>query len=155
MSFLIRARIDFQIPIPENANNAECAPESPAEPAGFILRTGSTACRRPREVISPHRLVRVEFEEAREDAEPVFDTSLRVPTPTPFPQKYTLKSRTPRHPDADNSTRKKPNSSFRIHSSLVSPRLRGPDHSFFSAARIPRRTGAAKSPGRPKKRRPR
>jgi len=34
----IRAKQDKQIPPHGRANIAECAPESPAEPAGFILR---------------------------------------------------------------------------------------------------------------------
>ena len=65
--FLTCAGIDFQIPIHENANNAECATESPAEPAGFILRMFQLPEQRPREAASMFRLVRVESERTRGD----------------------------------------------------------------------------------------
>ena len=45
----------------------QCATESPAEPAELVLRMFQLHDHRPREVVSPHRLVRLEFEEARED----------------------------------------------------------------------------------------
>ena len=39
----------------KNANNTECAPESPAEPAGFILRMFQPYVRRSREETSMFR----------------------------------------------------------------------------------------------------
>ena len=40
LNFLICAGMDNPFAPHENANNAECAPEMLAEPAGLVLRTG-------------------------------------------------------------------------------------------------------------------
>ncbi len=44
-------------------DNAECAPESLAKPAGLVLRTGSTVHRRSREVDPMFRLVRLNLQQ--------------------------------------------------------------------------------------------
>jgi len=95
--FFTRARSDKQIPPYKNANNAECATESPAEPAGFILRMFRLHDRRPRGVIFPLRLVRSEAETARGDRQILrlqVRASLRFQRSAPIP-KTQIPCRTP------------------------------------------------------------
>ncbi len=67
-------------PESRNRDNAECAPETLPEAAGLVLRTGSAARRRPREVDAMFSPVMSESFKTREESEPVFDTSPRVPS---------------------------------------------------------------------------
>ena len=67
VSFLIRARIDNQMRNPEIAISPNARLNHRRKAAGLVLRMFRLHEQRPREVVFPHRLVRPELEEARED----------------------------------------------------------------------------------------
>ena len=67
LPFFTRAGSEFQIRTPERASCAQCAPESPAEPAGLVLRMFRLHDRRSSAVGSMFRLVRPESDPSRGD----------------------------------------------------------------------------------------
>ena len=99
--FFICARKDKQIPPHRHASAPIARLNLRRKAAGFILRMFQLHDRRPREVVSMFRLVRVDSVQVREESEPFFDTRPRVPTPTPFPTNHSLKPQTSPHPAAD------------------------------------------------------
>ncbi len=99
-------------PAAQTRDNAECAPESPAEPAGLVLRMFRLHDRRSSAVGSMFRLVTSESVKAREDCS-MFRLKNRA-SPQSQRSAPTQKPKIPHpsSPDADNS-------SFTPHSGLT------------------------------------
>ena len=76
---LPRAGKDKQIPTSETATTPNARLNHRREAAGFILRMFQLHEHRPREVDSMFRSSDLQSAKAREESEPVFDTSPRVP----------------------------------------------------------------------------
>ena len=124
MSFLIRARMNNQIRTPETATTPNARLNLCRKATGLVPCMFQPSEQRPREVVSMFRSSDLQSAKAREESEPVFDTSSRVPR-IPAKRSHTkkLQSRTAHSPDADDHT-------FTPKSQLLTP-------SQCSAARKP------------------
>jgi len=110
LAFLHPREVRLSVPDTRKRDNAECAPESLPEAAGLVLRMFRLHEQRPREVVSPHRLVRLEFEEACEDRPiPRLNDRASPESQRSAPHSKNRKSRNARPPTRI--------SSFLIHSS--------------------------------------
>ena len=80
LAFLHPREVRLSVPDTRNRDIAECAPESPAEPAELVLRMFLLHDRRPREGVSMFRLVMSELAKAREDR-PIHKLNARASPP--------------------------------------------------------------------------